>query len=307
MRFLAAVLGALVLAAGPSAQSDLDAFMSRVLARRDENWKKLQQYILSEQERLQVIGPGGIPLYGFDRRYAWFIRDSIFVRSPLEADGVTIGEAERTRYEQDWLAREKRRERRAERAAQSADAEEGAKLTVSPRGVEVDGVVRTLEPRFVSAAYFLRFKFDPGHYALVGRDAWNGREVLKIEYYPSRLFTEGRTKPDKRARDHDDAVERKMNKVSMVTLWIDPGAHQILQYTFENVDMDFLPGRSIARVDELRASMKMDQPFPDVWLPADIEMRFALVTALGLLEARYDVRYFDYRLAEVSTRIKPPQ
>jgi hypothetical protein len=40
-----------------TAQSDLDAFMSRVLARRDENWKKMQQYILDEQERLQVTGP----------------------------------------------------------------------------------------------------------------------------------------------------------------------------------------------------------------------------------------------------------
>ena len=31
--------------------SDLDEFMSRVLARRDENWKKLQQYILNEREK----------------------------------------------------------------------------------------------------------------------------------------------------------------------------------------------------------------------------------------------------------------
>ena len=29
-----------------SAQSDLDAFMEKVLARRDDNWKKLQQYVL---------------------------------------------------------------------------------------------------------------------------------------------------------------------------------------------------------------------------------------------------------------------
>src|SRR5688572_25675562 len=31
-------------------QTDLDAFMARVLARRDDNWKKQQQYVLEERE-----------------------------------------------------------------------------------------------------------------------------------------------------------------------------------------------------------------------------------------------------------------
>jgi hypothetical protein len=39
--------------------------MARVLERRDDNWKKLQQYVLEERETLQVIGPGASPLYGF--------------------------------------------------------------------------------------------------------------------------------------------------------------------------------------------------------------------------------------------------
>ena len=33
-----------------AAESDLDAFMQQVLAHRDDNWKKLQQYILDERE-----------------------------------------------------------------------------------------------------------------------------------------------------------------------------------------------------------------------------------------------------------------
>ena len=129
--------------------------------------------------------------------------------------------------------------------------------------------------------------------------------MLKIAYYPSKLFTEGRSRPNKKVRERDDEIEEKMNKVSLVTLWIDPAAHQILQYTFDNMDMDFLPGRSIVRVDELKASMKMLEPFPGVWLPGTIEMRFLLTTALGSIDARYDVEYRDYRLAEVTTRIKP--
>ena len=37
--------------------------MSQVLANRDENWKKLQQYLLDERERIQVLGTGQ-PLCG---------------------------------------------------------------------------------------------------------------------------------------------------------------------------------------------------------------------------------------------------
>jgi hypothetical protein len=291
-------------------QSDLDAFMSRVLTRRDENWKKLQQYILEEQERLQITGPDGVRIYGFNREYTWFIREGYFVRSPLKFDGVTIGESERRQAERRWIEREQSREkRREERARRDPDAanSSGGEVAVTPQGVQVDIVSGGLEPRFVSAAYFLRFKFDPGHYALAGREAWNGRDVLKIEYYPSKLFTEGRTRPNERVRDRDDEVEQKMNKVSLVTLWIDPKEHQILQYTFDNVGLEFLPGRSIVRVDEMMASMKMTQPFPDVWLPATIEMGFGLSTALGSLQARYNVTYHDYRLAEVTSKIRPPQ
>jgi len=47
--FLTAIGVALSVAAS-SAQTDIDAFMSRVLERRDDNWKKLQQYILEERE-----------------------------------------------------------------------------------------------------------------------------------------------------------------------------------------------------------------------------------------------------------------
>jgi hypothetical protein len=292
----------------PQPPSDLDAFMERVLASRDQNWKKMQQYVLEEDERLTILGVDGRRVYGFDREFTWYIRDGYFIRSPLKFDGVSISEDERTRYEQRWLRREQRREQRAARAEQDPDSPEAkGSIVVSPEGVEIDIVSRSLEPRFVSAAYFLRFKFDPGHYALAGREQWNGRDVLKIEYYPSKLFTEGRTRPDRRVREREQDIEQKMNKVSLVTLWIDPQQQQILQYTFDNMGLDFLPGRSIVRVDEMSASMKMSQPFPDVWLPGTIEMAFGVSTALGSFSARYDVAYRDYRLAEVTTKIRPPQ
>jgi hypothetical protein len=68
--------------------------------------------------------------------------------------------------------------------------------------------------------------------------------------------------------------------------------------------MDFLPGRSLVRVDDLKASMRMHQPFPDVWLPHVIEMRFRMTLAVGAVDARYEVEYHDHRLAEVKARVR---
>ncbi|MGE3274459.1 MAG: hypothetical protein AB7O67_05070 [Vicinamibacterales bacterium] len=294
------------------AQTDLDAFMERVLATRDENWKKLQQYVLEERETLRVTGPGGGPLYGFRREYSWFVKEGLFVRSPLSADGVAIGEAERRRYEAEWLRRARRREVRAagsgaDPATTAADAP-GADATGAtvPASVDPmdDALRQTVEPRFVSAAYFLRFKFDPGQYALVGRERVDGHDTLKVEYYPTKLFTEGRTRPDQRVRDQDDEIEEKLNKVTRVTLWIEPRAHQILRYDLDDIQMDFLPGRSLVRVEGASASMRMGEPFPGIWLPDTIQMRFRLALALGPLAARYDVQYHDYRQADVKMRVK---
>src|SRR5713101_2966351 len=94
-----------------AAQTDLDAFMQQVLARRDDNWKKLQQYILDEHEQIELRGPSRQPLWGEQREYTWYIRDGYFVRSPLKFNGVTIGEADRRKYETEFLRREQEREK----------------------------------------------------------------------------------------------------------------------------------------------------------------------------------------------------
>ncbi|MGE3885853.1 MAG: hypothetical protein AB7H81_05455 [Vicinamibacterales bacterium] len=337
--FLAVV--ALTAATPASQGTDLDQLMARVLARRDENWKKLQQYVLDERESFTLTGPGGARLYGFRRDYTWFMRDGVFIRSPLRGDGVALSESERRKAEAEWLQREQRRgERRRAREAENASAESTVPSPSAPSAASAApapsapsaasaapapsaasaapapsapsaapapsaaSAASAFEPAFVSHAYFLRFKFEPNRYALVGREQLDGRSVLRIEYYPTALFTEGRTRPNRRVRDRDAEVEEKMNKVSLVTLWVDPDRHQILQYTFDDIDMDFLPGRSIARVDDVKATMRMGQPFPDVWLPRDIEMRFRMSLAAGALDARYRVEYHDYRQADVTYKIR---
>ncbi len=286
--------------------------MERVLARRDESWKKLQQYVLEEKESFDVTGPGGMPLYGLRRDYSWFIKEGFFVRSPVRADGVALSEADRRKAEAEWIRKEQRRDDRRKRREVRLGTS-GVQVTTSepaPHGAETqataeDVLKQGVEPQFVSLAYFMRFRFEAGRYALVGREKIDDRPVLRIEYYPqTELFREGRSRPNRKARDEDDQIEERMNKVSLITLWVDPDTHQILQYTFDDIDMDFLPGRSLARVDDVKASMRMFQAFPSIWLPRGIDMHFRMSIALGSFDASYRVEYRDYKEANVSVKIK---
>ena len=313
------------------AQSDLDAFMEKVLARRDDNWKKLQQYILEEKEGFDLTGPGRFPLWGMRREYTWFIRDGVFVRSPVSADGVKLSEADRKKAEDQWLRRQKNREERekrnAERKAKGLPPEPAStSVAIGPKGVDVstsddkertdqadqatitnteDMLKQMREPQFISSAYFLKFKFEKGHYALAGRENINGVQALKIEYYPLEgMFKDDRNRADRKDKDEDEKIEEKMNKVSMVTLWIDPKTYQILQYTFDDIDLDFLPGRALVRIDDLQASMQMGQAFPNVWLPKSIEMHFGMMLAVGAVDATYSVEYLNYKEAAVTYKIK---
>jgi len=343
--------------------SDLDAFMARVLERRDESWRKLHDYILSEREAFQILGPADVPLYGMKRDYSWYVRDGFLVRSPVRFDGVELSDRERREYEEKWLQQEKDREKRAqERAAKEKAGEPPGEtktvIAIGPGGVSVskrpaneagepaaagnppeaqesdpslqDIVPQRGEPRFISEAYFMRFKFEPGNYYLVGREKLEGRDVLRVEYYPTRLFSDER-KPEEEAgkgekaaqakgataapgkdkrrdrqreRDVEKDIERKMNKASLVTLWVDPAAHQIVKYTFDNMDFGFLPGRWLVRVDDVSASMTMARVFEDVWLPSRISMSGGFSLASGGYRIQYGREFSDYKKAETGARIR---
>ena len=97
-----------------------------------------------------------------------------------------------------------------------------------------------------------------------------------------------------------------MNKVALITLWIEPASHQIVKYTFDNVDFDFLPAPWLVQVDTVKASMTMGQPFPDVWLPRGIDVNVGLTLANGEFAFRESVSYHDYREATVTTKVGIP-
>jgi hypothetical protein len=312
---------------GASAQAggtDLDAFMKQVLAQRDENWKKLQQYVLDERETIDIRGPGRTPLWGERREYTWFIRDGFFIRSPVKVNGVEISDGERRKAEAEYLKRQQEREKRRARIAAGQEkpensgpiTNEGVVVTRDddPRdnpveAMNVDGLLKqTRQPQFISSAYFLRFRFEEGKYALVGRETIDGRETLRVEYYPSQLFRGTDRRRDRNGtsdedRAYDESFRRLMNKVALVTLWVEPKAHQIVKYTFNNVGFDFLPIQWFVHIDQLRATMTMGQPFPDVYLPRDLEMGADFTLAVGQVDLRYAIEYRDYRRADVTSKV----
>jgi hypothetical protein len=169
------------------------------------------------------------------------------------------------------------------------------------------------------------FKFEPGNYYLAGREQLDGQQVLRIEYYPKNMFEDSEEhqnekkkegekkdgKKDEKKNDKeiafDQRIERQMNKTALVTLWVDPAEHQIVKYTFDNVWMDFLPGAWLVKVDDIRASMTMGQPFPGVWLPREMNIHAGITMAMGSLEAAYARRFSDYKEADVKTRIRIPK
>ena len=296
----------------PAPSSELDAFMERVLARREVDRKVLNDYILDEKEEFEILGPGRFRLHRSSREYTWIVREDMHVRSPLRYDGVAVPDDQRVRYEESWMRREKERQER-----KAKGEKEDAEVVVSGSGVDVTGKTVPTEPRFVSEAYFMDFKFEPGNYYVAGREQFEGQEVVKIEYYPTRLFggkddekTPREIRRDRgqdRERQLENEIERKLNQTSLITLWIDPKIHQIVKYTFDNVWLDFLPAAWLVRVDSMRASMTMFQPFEGVWLPRGIDISADVTLANGTFGAAYERRFSDYRQAEVKSRIRIPK
>ncbi|HEX6322091.1 MAG TPA: hypothetical protein VFZ36_00075 [Vicinamibacterales bacterium] len=317
---------ALIAASSPlhaqTRETDLDALMARALKHRADAWKTMEQYILNEREQFELRGPLGVPLFGERREFTWFVRDGYFVRSPIAFNGVTIGDERRREYEARWLKREQAREKRqAERRAKAGPAPGAAAEAGDAPPADVDAFLKqTSEPRFISAAYFLDFKFEPGNYYVAGRETYEGRPVVKVEYFPRRLFEDDDDEKRERERaraernaeraargqrpEREISVEFQMNKVARITLWVDEEHAMILKYVFENVDFDFLPAQWLVRVEDVRAEMEMSQPFPGIWMPKDMGMRFALTLANGTYEMRYGLSFYDYRLGEVTSRIR---
>ena len=296
---------------GAQEENELDRFMARVLERQGQNVARGLQYVLDERAEVRLAGPDRELLVQGD--YTWYARDGVFVRSPVRVDGVTIGAEERRAYEAEWLERERqRRTRRAqageEDAAESVAADEAlmlhwlfAGLAEETAQAASDPGDDEAEPRFVADAYaFVDVMFESGNYYLVGREVVDGEDVLRIEYYPERLAPYS---GDDAQSERDAEIDSALSKTLLVSLWVDPARHQIVRYSFDNLGFAFLPGRWLARLEDVTASMSMRQPFAGVWLPAQIEMRAVLWLATGRYELRLARTFTNHREAVTGGRL----
>ena len=116
MWVVALLSSVLALVAVPvSAQDDIDAFMAKVLERREQNRITLHDYVLDERETFELVGPSRLTLQSFEREFTWYVREGYLIRSPVRFDGVEIDELRRRKFEADWLRQEKRRDVRRQR------------------------------------------------------------------------------------------------------------------------------------------------------------------------------------------------
>lgn len=161
------------------------------------------------------------------------------------------------------------------------------------------------EPAFISDSFFFDFEFEPGNYFLAGREQWEGMELLRIEYYPKDLFlTWDDNGGDDGENDGATGATARLNKTSLVTLWIDQDQQQIVRYTFDNLGFRFLPGRWLVRLDDFTVSMTMKQPFEGIWLPDKVELKADMSLATGTYSLSATRAYSNYREATSGGRIR---
>lgn len=253
------------------AQDHVDDFMEQVLAKREINWEATYDYVFNEVEKLRIRGAEIAALESFEQEYTWYVRQGYLVRSPWSINGVEVDKETREEAELEWIADVKEDENNAR----------------------------------IQRDSFFDFEFEPGNYLFAGRETFAGREVVKIEYYPTdAVFGDDdeskRRQRRTRDREEDDEfdeeeLEHMFAKTSLVTLLVIPEEHQIVKWTFENVGFEFLPYRWLFRVDELRASMVMNQPIEGVWLPHQIQVSASASTASFDLEVAYSREFSDYK------------
>ena len=224
-------------------------------------------------------GPQRVPIWGERREYTWYIRDGFFVRSPLKFNGVAIGEAERQKFEADFLKQAQERDKRA--AAAAASSLDGGGITIQSGGSRPGhgagdrhraGRRRPDSADARAAVHLVRLfpalQVRRGQVrARRPRDARRPRgaahRVLPrahVRRHRSPPQPRKATSDEEKARDAE--VQRLMNKVALVTLWVEPKAHQIVKYTFDNVGFDFLPAQWLVHVSDVKATMTVGPAVP---------------------------------------------
>ena len=218
-------------------------------------------------------GPKRVPIWGERREYTWFIRDGFFVRSPTKFNGVDHrrGRAPevRGRLPQAGAGARQERATRRQRDARRLRPHDRWRHRRRPPERPATGSRRTSAASFARTASRNSSR-RPTSCASSSRRAstrWSATRrstaatCCASSTTRTRMFSgtdRRRTRqgtPPTTIAARDAEFQRLMNKVALVTLWVEPKAHQIVKYTFDNVGFDFLPAQWLVHVSDVKATM----------------------------------------------------
>ncbi|MFH1572685.1 MAG: hypothetical protein ABIG68_01810 [Acidobacteriota bacterium] len=211
-------------------------------------------------------------------------------RESLKITGMKVAPMESFEREYIWFVRDGHLVRSPVRI-------DGVKVSAEEQAKAEDEYLRRSKRRrrdSLEREEFFGFKFEPGRYLYAGKQSLDGRELVAVEYFP-RIN-------DNPKGSKDDEYESMLEKTLRVKMLILPEEHQIVRMTFDNVGFEFLPYRWLVRLDDIEASMVMDKPIGDVWLPRDISAYGSISTAAGRLAIRYSREFYDYSLTDVKVK-----
>jgi len=262
------------------ALSDLDEFMAQVMQKRQADAENLRDYVLSERETFDVkMGTKIAPQWSYRREYLWFVRGDSLVRSPVLIDGVNVSDKEKSAAEEEWINGQKRQEKSENKNVLNHQALFGFENENS-----------------LDFQAFFGFEFEPGKYLYGGEQQFEGRNAILVEYYP-------RMSDWKNGKNKKSDISGLFEKSFLVTMLISPEEHQILQITFDNVGLGFLPARWLVKMNDIKASMVMDKPKDDIWLPREITAYGSISTAEADLSINYSREFYEYAKSKVDVKL----
>ena len=269
--------------------SDLDEFMAKVMQKRLADVENLRDYVFSERETFEVkVGTKIAAQWSYRHEYLWFVRDDCLVRSPVLIDGVRVSDKEKAAAEEEWINR------------QREIKENKSKESKNETGIDHKMLFGFKNENRLDFQAFLGFEFEPGRYLYGGEQQFEGRKAIIVEYVPRMN--------DKKNDNKKDKIGGLFEKSVLVTMLISPDEHQILQMTFDNVGLEFLPVRWLVRMNDVKASMVMDNPKGDTWFPREISAHGSVSTAgtdTGMdAYVNYSSEFYAYTKSQVDVNIR---
>ena len=187
----------------PVITNDLDAFMAKVLARRDVNRQTLQQYILDDER--DVRDPRSGPDAASPDASGSSRGTSATACTSAAPSGSTASRSARrtgASTRSDWIKRERERLERRGEARTPERRSPGNRDRHRRRAQSAATPVATSRASCPKPTSWTSSS-KPATTTSPGREQLEGQEVLRIEYYPTQMFSDERPRRGRQRRAQD--------------------------------------------------------------------------------------------------------